>query len=76
MGTRRGRPAWVVSPAVRISAAAEFARPVHIVLSGLPAWTVWRTNYLMQLVGGRNRGTLLVEWLLSYFSRRIVADIT
>ena len=60
----------------RTSAAAEFARPVNIVLSGLPAWTVWRTNYLMQLVGGRNRGTLLVEWLLSYFSRRIVADIT
>jgi NADH:ubiquinone reductase (H+-translocating) len=60
----------------RTSAAAEFASPVHIVLSGLPAWTVWRTNYLMQLVGGRNRGTLLVEWLLSYFSRRIVADIT
>ncbi len=60
----------------RTSAAAEFARPIHVVLSGLPAWTVWRTNYLMQLVGARNRGTLLVEWLLSYFSRRIVADIT
>jgi NADH dehydrogenase len=60
----------------RTSAAAEFARPVHFVLSGLPAWTVWRTNYLLQLVGGRNRGTLLVEWLLSYFSHRIVADIT
>jgi len=60
----------------RTSAGAEFARPVHIVLSGLPAWTVWRTNYLMQLVGARNRGTLLAEWLLSFFSRRIVADIT
>jgi NADH:ubiquinone reductase (H+-translocating) len=60
----------------RTSAGAEFARPVHLVFSGLPAWTVWRTNYLMQLVGGRNRGTLLVEWLLSYFSHRIVADIT
>ncbi len=60
----------------RTSAAAEFARPVHLVLSGVPAWTVWRTNYLMQLVGARNRGTLLAEWLLSYFSRRIVADIT
>jgi len=59
----------------RTSAAAEFARPVKLVLSGILAWTVWRTNYLMQLVGTRNRGTLLVEWLLSYFSRRIVADI-
>ena len=60
----------------RTSAAAEFARPVHLVLGGLPAWTVWRTNYLMQLVGARNRGTLLAEWLLSFFSRRIVSDIT
>ena len=54
---------------------AEFARPVKFVLSGFLAWGVWRVNYLMQLVGTRNRGTLLVEWLLSYFSRRIVVDI-
>lgn len=59
----------------RTKAGAEFARPVRIVLSGLLAWTVWRANYLMQLVGVRNRGTLLIEWILSYFSRRIVADI-
>jgi len=58
----------------RTSAAAEFARP-PLVLSGILAWTVWRVNYLMQLVGVRNRGTLLVEWILSYFSRRIVVDI-
>lgn len=60
----------------RTSAGAEFARPVHLVLSGLPAWTVWWANYLMQLVGARNRGTLLVEWMLSLVSHRIVADIT
>jgi NADH dehydrogenase len=59
----------------RTSAAAEFARPVKLVLSGFLAWGVWRVNYLMQLVGTRNRGTLLIEWLLSYFSRRIVVDI-
>lgn len=59
----------------RTKAGAEFARPVKIVLSGLLAWTVWRANYLMQLVGVRNRGTLMIEWVLSYFSRRIVADI-
>jgi len=58
----------------RTSAAAEFQRP-PIVLSGILAWTIWRANYLMQLVGTRNRGTLLAEWLLSYFSRRIVVDI-
>ena len=59
----------------RTSAAAEFERPAGLVLSGILAWTVWRVNYLMQLVGVRNRGTLLVEWILSYFSRRIVVDI-
>ncbi len=60
----------------RTHAAAEIARPVHVVLSGFLAWTVWRTNYLMQLVGARSRGTLLAEWLLSFFARRIVTDIT
>lgn len=59
----------------RTSAAAEFAKLGGLVLSGFPAWTVWRVNYLMQLVGVRNRGTLLIEWVLSYFSRRIVVDI-
>lgn len=59
----------------RTKAGAEIARPLHVVLSGILAWTVWRANYLMQLVGVRSRGTLLIEWVLSYFSRRIVADI-
>jgi len=59
----------------RTSAGAEFAKLGNLVLSGFPAWTVWRANYLLQLVGVRNRGTLLVEWLLSYFSQRIVVDI-
>jgi hypothetical protein len=28
----------------------------------------------MQLLGVRNRSTLLLEWLLSYFFTRMVAD--
>ncbi len=55
-------------------AGAELAKYGHIVLGGLPAWTVWRINYLMQLLGVRNRSTLLVEWLLSYFFTRMVVD--
>ena len=58
----------------RTQAGAELARFGGLVLSGLPAWTVWRVNYLMQLLGVRNRGTLLVEWLLSYFAGRLVAN--
>jgi NADH dehydrogenase len=59
----------------RTHAGAELAKYGHIVLGGLPAWTVWRANYLMQLLGVRNRATLLLEWLLSYFFTRMVADI-
>jgi len=58
----------------RTHAGAELSRFGGIVLGGLPAWTVWRANYLMQLLGVRNRSTLLLEWLLSYFFTRMVAD--
>ena len=59
----------------RTSAGAELARYGHLVLGGFPAWTVWRANYLLQLLGVRNRSTLLVEWILSFFFARVVADI-
>jgi NADH dehydrogenase len=59
----------------RTSAGAELARYGHVVLGGLPAWTVWRANYLIQLLGVRNRATLLVEWILSLIFTRVVADI-
>lgn len=58
----------------RTHAGAELAGFGDLVLGGLPAWTVWRANYLMQLLGVRNRSTLLLEWLLSYFFTRMVAD--
>jgi len=58
----------------RTHAGAELAKYGHVVLSGLPAWTVWRVNYLTQLLGVRNRASLLLEWILSYFFTRIVAD--
>jgi NADH dehydrogenase len=58
----------------RTQAGAEFARLGGLVLSGFPAWTVWRVNYLMQLLGVRNRGTLLIEWILSFFAGRLVAN--
>lgn len=58
----------------RTHAGAELATYGHVVLGGLPAWTIWRANYLLQLLGVRNRATLLLEWLLSYFFTRMVAD--
>lgn len=63
----------------RTSAGAQVRRlfgvPVgNIVVGGLPAWTVWRVNYLTQLLGVRNRATLLLEWILSFFFSRMAAN--
>ncbi len=63
----------------RTSAGAQIATLFGIpmgnaVIGGFPAWTVWRINYLMQLVGARNRASLLMEWLLSYFFSRMAAN--
>jgi NADH:ubiquinone reductase (H+-translocating) len=58
----------------RTQAGAEFAKLGGFVLGGFPAWTVWRVNYLMQLLGVRNRASLLVEWVLSFFAGRLVAN--
>jgi len=58
----------------RTQAGAEFARLGGFVLGGFPAWTVWRVNYLMQLLGVRNRASLLIEWILSFFAGRLVAN--
>jgi len=58
----------------RTQAGAEFAKLGGFVLGGFPAWTVWRVNYLMQLLGVRNRASLLIEWILSFFAGRLVAN--
>ncbi len=64
----------------RTQAAARLRRflfltsPAELVFGGFPAWTIWRANYLMQLLGVRNRTSLLSEWLLSYFTTRMVSN--
>jgi NADH dehydrogenase len=58
----------------RTEAGAEFAKLGGFVLGGFPAWTVWRANYLIQLLGVRNRASLLIEWILSFFAGRLVAN--
>ena len=60
--------------AARLRRFAFITAPRDVVFGGFPAWTVWRVNYLFQLLGVRNRGSLLAEWLLSYFTTRMVAN--
>ncbi len=63
----------------RTSAGAHMRRlgPLptgDLIFGGLPAWTVWRANYLLQLLGVRNRASLLTEWTLSLLFSRMVAN--
>ena len=63
----------------RTSAGAQvrraFGLPVgDLVFGGLPAWTIWRVNYLTQLLGVRNRATLILEWILSLLFSRMAAN--
>jgi NADH dehydrogenase/putative oxidoreductase len=47
----------------RQSAVADFGR---VRLTGRFAWLLWGGVHLLFLVGGRNRATVLLEWLWSY----------
>ena len=63
----------------RTNAGAQMRRVAgvptgNVVFGGVPAWTVWRVNYLTQLLGVRNRASLLTEWTLSLFFSRMVAN--
>ena len=63
----------------RTDAAAQLRRMFGVavgdhVFGGLLAWSVWRVNYLTQLLGVRNRATLILEWILSFFFSRMAAN--
>ncbi len=58
----------------RLRRFAFVTAPTDVVFGGFPAWTVWRVNYLVQLLGVRNRTSLLMEWILSYFGTRMVSN--
>src|SRR5882672_6706902 len=42
--------------------------PVHI--SGALAWWFWGAAHVLFLVGGRNRATVLLDWLWAYLTYR------
>lgn len=39
-----------------------------IKLSGLPAWCVWSLIHIVYLIGFRNRFTVMLQWVHSYFT--------
>lgn len=41
-------------------------------LTGVPAWIVWRSFYLSQLAGMRNRARVALDWTFAYFQEREV----
>jgi NADH dehydrogenase len=49
----------------RKSAVADFHR-LH--LTGFPAWAVWSLAHVGFLIGFRNRLTVMLDWIWSYFS--------
>jgi len=53
-------------------AVAQFGK---LRLSGIMAWLMWRTFYLLRLPGWENRLRVAVDWLLDLFVRRNTALI-
>ena len=60
----------------RKSAVADFGR---IRLAGAPAWWLWGLLHVAFLVGGRNRLSVLVNWVWSYVTfranTRLITDV-
>jgi NADH dehydrogenase len=50
----------------RRAAVAEL--PLHIRLSGTPAWMAWLGLHLVTLVGFRNRLSVFLNWTWNYFT--------
>ena len=44
-------------------------------LAGFPAWLAWRGFYLTQLMGFKNRLSMLVEWASAYFGHRVTSRL-
>ena len=44
-------------------------------LSGFLAWWIWRTLYLMKLVGFANKVRVMLDWTLDLMMERSIAQI-
>jgi NADH dehydrogenase len=50
----------------RRAAVAEL--PLHVRLSGTPAWLAWLSLHLVTLVGFRNRLSVFLNWAWNYLT--------
>jgi NADH dehydrogenase len=58
-----------------IGRSAAVAEIRHVKLSGRPAWLAWLGVHLLFLVGFRNKFSVLMQWMYSYFTYKRGARI-
>ncbi len=52
----------------RMSAVAKVEWPFKAHMSGFPAWVTWLTVHIFFLIGFRNRFSVFVAWIWTYFT--------
>ncbi|HWA95552.1 MAG TPA: NAD(P)/FAD-dependent oxidoreductase [Terracidiphilus sp.] len=52
----------------RMAAVADVKWPFRSHMSGLPAWVTWLTVHIFFLIGFRNRVSVFMAWVWSYFT--------
>jgi NADH dehydrogenase len=80
-GPAKSRPAfsyWDKGNMATIGRSKGIAQIGKLKLSGWPAWMAWLMVHLIFLIGFRNRISVLIQWIYSYFTykrgARIVAQ--
>ena len=60
---------------VALGQGAGVAYVKGVRLDGMPAWLLWRSFYLAELIGFRNRLQVLTDWFSAYFVSRNTAKL-
>jgi NADH:ubiquinone reductase (H+-translocating) len=74
-GTRERFAYYDKGSMATIGRSAAVAHIKKLKLSGFPAWMAWLFVHLMFLVGFRNKFSVLVQWIYSYFTYKRGARI-
>jgi NADH dehydrogenase len=77
-GSRAPRPPfkyWDKGTMATIGRSKAVAQVGTLKLSGLLAWLAWLSLHLVFLIGFRNKITVMVDWMFSYFAYKRGARI-